>query len=148
MQDPKNVQAREDTLRGAWACGAVLGTVGMALHHKLCHALGGSFNLPHAETHAIILPHAIAFNEVVAKAELAPVAQIFGDTRAGSALWTFAKTLGAPMRLADLGLLETDLERAAQIATEKPYWNPRDITKDAILRILQQAWAGEPPERT
>ena len=67
VQDPKNVQAREDTLRGAWACGAVLGTVGMALHHKLCHALGGSFNLPHAETHAIILPHAIAFNEVVSE---------------------------------------------------------------------------------
>ena len=148
VQDPKDVQAREDTLRGAWACGAVLGTVGMALHHKLCHALGGSFNLPHAETHAIILPHAIAFNEVVAKAELAPVAQIFGDTRPGLVLWTFAKTLGAPMRLADLGLLETDLDRAAQIATEKPYWNPRDITKDAILRILQQARAGEPPERT
>jgi len=147
-QGPKNVQAREDTLRGAWACGAVLGTVGMALHHKLCHALGGSFNLPHAETHAIILPHAIAFNEVVAKAELAPVAQIFSDTQAGHALWTFAKILGAPMRLADLGLLETDLERAVQIATEKPYWNPRDITKDAILRILKQAWAGEPPELT
>ena len=52
------------------------------------------------------------------------------------------------MRLADLGLLETDLERAAQIATEKPYWNPRDITEDAILRILKQAWAGEPPELT
>ena len=59
-----------------------------------------------------------------------------------------SQTLGAPMRLADLGLLETDLERAAQIATEKPYWNPRDITKDAILRILKQAWAGEPPELT
>jgi maleylacetate reductase len=52
------------------------------------------------------------------------------------------------MRLADIGLLETDLERAAQIATEKPYWNPRDITKDAILNILKQAWAGHPPELT
>ena len=148
VQDPQNLQARENTLRGAWACGAVLGAVGMALHHKLCHTLGGSFNLPHAETHAIILPHAIAFNEAVAKAELAPVAQIFGDIQAGTALWTFAKSLSAPMRLADIGLLETDLERAAQIATEKPYWNPRDITKDAILNILKQAWAGHPPELT
>ena len=58
------------------------------------------------------------------------------------------RALRPRVRLADLGLLETDLDRAAQIATEKPYWNPRDITKDAILRILQQAWAGEPPERT
>ena len=148
VQDPQNLQARENTLRGAWACGAVLGAVGMALHHKLCHTLGGSFNLPHAETHAIILPHAVAFNEAVAKVELAPVAQIFGDIQAGTALWTFAKSLGAPMRLADIGLLETDLERAAQIATEKPYWNPRDITKDAILNILKQAWAGHPPELT
>ena len=91
-EDQKNVQAREDTLRGAWACGAVLGKVGMALHHKLCHALGGS--LPHAETHAIILPHAIAFNEVIAKAELAPVRRYLA-TRGLALHFGHCETLGA-----------------------------------------------------
>ena len=52
------LDARSDALYGAWLCGSVLGSVGMALHHKLCHTLGGSFNLPHAETHTVVLPHA------------------------------------------------------------------------------------------
>ena len=43
---------------GAWLCGTVLGSVAIGLHHKLCHTLGGSFDLPHAEMHTVILPHA------------------------------------------------------------------------------------------
>jgi len=58
--DPGNLDARSDALYGAWLCGSVLGQVSMGLHHKLCHTLGGSFNLPHAEVHTIILPHALA----------------------------------------------------------------------------------------
>jgi alcohol dehydrogenase class IV len=54
--------ARSECLYGAWLCGAVLGTVGMALHHKLCHVLGGTWNLPHAETHTLVLPHTLAYN--------------------------------------------------------------------------------------
>jgi maleylacetate reductase len=61
-QSPRDLEARSNCLYGAWLCGAVLGNVGMALHHKLCHTLGGSFNLSHAETHTIVLPHATAFN--------------------------------------------------------------------------------------
>ncbi|MBA1914322.1 iron-containing alcohol dehydrogenase, partial [Escherichia coli] len=62
VNDPKNTEARSDALYGAWLCGSVLGTVGMALHHKICHTLGGSFDTPHAETHAVMLPHTAAFN--------------------------------------------------------------------------------------
>jgi alcohol dehydrogenase class IV len=39
-KDPQNTEARSDALFGAWACGSCLGVVSMALHHKLCHALG------------------------------------------------------------------------------------------------------------
>ena len=74
---PLDLKARGETLYGAWLCGTVLGQVGMALHHKLCHTLGGSFDLPHAETHAVILPHAIAYNAAAAR-ELAPMTEIFG----------------------------------------------------------------------
>src|SRR5262249_49398149 len=58
---PKDVEARSDALYGAWLCGVCLGSVGMALHHKLCHTLGGSFGLPHAETHTVVLPHATRY---------------------------------------------------------------------------------------
>ncbi|MEM8630050.1 MAG: maleylacetate reductase [Pseudomonadota bacterium] len=145
LEDPSDVSAREDTLRGAYACGAVLGRVGMALHHKLCHTLGGSFDLPHAQTHAIILPHAIHYNEAAVPELLKPVADILGGQAAGQALWDFASDLGAPLALKDLGLEEADLDRATEIALKKPYWNPRDITADGIRALLQDAWAGQRP---
>jgi alcohol dehydrogenase class IV len=142
---PDDLDAREATQRGAYACGAVLGQVGMALHHKLCHTLGGSFDLPHAETHAIILPHAIAYNAVAVPGLLAPVTQVLPGDTAGQALWGFAKSLGAPLALWDLGLAEADLDRATELALSKPYWNPREITADSIRALLQHAWGGEAP---
>ena len=92
----EDVDARAETLYGAWLCGTVLGQVGMALHHKLCHTLGGSFDLPHAETHAIVLPHAIAFNETAVPELLAPVAELLDGDHAGHALHRFATSVGAP----------------------------------------------------
>ncbi len=147
LRDPENLAAREDTLKGAWACGAVLGQVGMALHHKLCHTLGGTFDLPHAETHAIILPHAVDFNAQAVPALLTPISDVLDGSPPGHALWTFARDMGAPMALKDLGLQERDLDRATEIALSKPYWNPRDITADGIRALLQNAWAGTAPEK-
>jgi maleylacetate reductase len=145
IADPRDLSAREATQEGAWACGTVLGQVGMALHHKLCHTLGGSLNLPHAETHAIILPHATAYNLPAAGAELAPVAAMFGQKDAAVALWDFARSLGAPMALKDLGVTEADLDRMADLAATNPYWNPREITKDGIRALLGRAWEGAAP---
>ncbi len=39
---PDDRDARADALYGAWLCGICLGSVGMALHHKLCHTLGAA----------------------------------------------------------------------------------------------------------
>ncbi len=142
---PGDLMARGETLYGAWLCGTVLGQVGMALHHKLCHTLGGSFDLPHAETHAVVLPHAIAYNAAAVPDLLAPVAEIYGNANPGIALYDFAAEMGSPMALRDLGLREADLDRAADLATKNPYWNPRPIERDAIRRLLQAAWAGERP---
>lgn len=141
---PGDLAARGETLYGAWLCGTVLGQVGMALHHKLCHALGGSFDLPHAETHAVILPHAMAYNAVAVPDLLAPVAEIFGG-EPGAALHRFAAGMGAPLALRDLGLKESDLDRAAEIATQNLYWNPRPVTRDGLRQLLQAAWEGAPP---
>lgn len=145
LDNPENLHARGETLYGAWLCGTVLGTVGMALHHKLCHTLGGSFDLPHAETHSVILPHAIAYNESAAARELAPVAEIFGAATAGQALHDFAVRMKAPLSLRDLGMKEADLDRATEIATQNPYWNPRPIEAGALRQLLQNAWSGAAP---
>lgn len=140
-----DADARAEALYGAWLCGTVLGTVGMALHHKICHTLGGSFDTPHAETHAVMLPHTAAFNAGAAQVELAAAAELFGGS-IGGGLWDFAKSIGAPLSLKDFGLTEADLDRAADIATENPYWNPRPIDRTSIRTLLQQAWEGVRPD--
>lgn len=142
---PKDPEARAKALYGAWLCGTVLGQVAMSLHHKICHTLGGSFDTPHAETHAVMLPHTIGFNAGAAAAELAPVSEIFGGTP-GQGLYDFAKSLGSPMALKDFGLSEADLDRAAAIATKNPYANPRPIDQKSIRALLQDAWEGARPQ--
>lgn len=146
VRDPADLRARGETLYGAWLCGTVLGTVGMALHHKLCHTLGGSFDLPHAETHAIVLPHAIAYNDRAVPDQLAPLSELFGGPSPGAALHRFAAGLGAPTALRELGLKESDLDRAVEIATQNPYWNPRPLEPAALRALLQRAWEGAEPE--
>ncbi|WP_019956400.1 maleylacetate reductase [Yoonia vestfoldensis] len=141
VADPANTEARAEVLYGAWLGSTTLGYVSMALHHKLCHVLGGSFGLPHAETHAIMLPHTAGFNAIAVPEQLRPVAELMGGT-VGGGLWDFAKALGAPLRLSDLGLEEPDLDRAAEIATRQPYANPRKFTRDDIKTILTDAWRG------
>lgn len=145
MAAPQDVSARGQTLYGAWLCGTVLGQVGMALHHKLCHTLGGTFDLPHAETHAVILAHAIAYNAAAVPDLLAPVSALFGGGDPGQGLWDFARAAGAPMALRDLGLAEADLDRAADLAAANPYWNPRPVTREGIRTLLQAAWQGTRP---
>ncbi len=131
-----------EALYGAWLCGTVLGQVGMALHHKLCHALGGGFNLPHAETHSVILPHAVAYTEAAVPELLRPVAAIFGTDTAHKGLTKFAHEIGAPVSLASIGLRVADLPRALDLATANPYWNPRPIERDALAALLARAFAG------
>ena len=143
-QNPQDSVARSGALYAAWCCSTALGYVSMALHHKLAHVLGGSFGLPHAETHAVLLPHTTAYNEPAVGGLLKPIADTFGGT-AGAGLWHFAKSVRAPLRLADLGLQETDLDRAAEIATRNPYANPRPVTRDGIRHLLQQAYDGHCP---
>ncbi|MGJ7497260.1 maleylacetate reductase [Variovorax sp. RT4R15] len=143
-----DIEARGDALYGAWLCGSVLGNVGMALHHKLCHTLGGSFNLAHAEVHTVVLPHALAFNAAAAPQAMARIARALGAQAAPQGIQDLARHNGAPVALRDIGMKETDLDSAADIAVRNPYWNPRPFgpaERDAIRALLQRAWAGEPP---
>jgi maleylacetate reductase len=143
--NPDDKGARADCLYGAWLCGTVLGNVGMALHHKLCHTLGGSFNLPHAETHTVVLPHALAYNSAAAPEAMARIAEAIGAKNAPIGLHQLAKRLGMPTALRDLGLKEADLDRACEIALSNPYWNPRPIEAAPLRTMLQRAWEGSEP---
>lgn len=140
-----DIEARSQALYGAWLCGTVLGSVGMALHHKLCHTLGGSFDLPHAECHTIVLPHAMAYNAPAVPQAMARIARAIGARDAAAGLYDLARDNGAPVALRDLGMPEADLDRAADIAVSNPYWNPRAIERPAIRALLQNAWAGVRP---
>ncbi|ODV42980.1 maleylacetate reductase [Cupriavidus sp. UYMMa02A] len=138
-------EARAQALYGAWLCGAVLGSVGVALHHKLCHTLGGSFNLPHAETHTIILPHALAYNAKAAPGAMASIAQALGAANAAQGAFDLARTTGAPLGLHQIGMREDDLDKVCEIALQNQYPNPRPLEAGAIRELLQNAWEGRRP---
>jgi maleylacetate reductase len=145
VQDPTNMGARSNALYGAWLGGVALGAVGMALHHKLCHTLGGSFNLPHAETHTVVLPHATAYTASAAPEAMSRIARALGAKSAAQGLYDLAASLGAATSLAALGLRAADLDRAADIAVENPYYNPRPIKREGIRALLQDAFEGKRP---
>lgn len=141
-----NIEGRSECLYGAWLCGTVLGNVGMALHHKLCHTLGGTFNLPHAQTHTIILPHALAYNARAVPGVMRRIAGALGVDEAASGMWQLAKSLGAPLALRDIGMRHEDLARAVELATMAAYPNPRPLEAAALRALLERAFAGEPPD--
>jgi maleylacetate reductase len=143
--DAGNIEARSEALYGAWLCGSCLGAVGMALHHKLCHTLGGSFNLPHAETHAVILPHAVAYNASAAPQAMAEIAHALGSHDAAGGLFELGRKLGIRQSLGEIGMRKQDIDQAADLAVSNPYWNPRPVARDAIRELIARAWAGKAP---
>jgi maleylacetate reductase len=142
---PADAAARSDAQYGAWLCGTCLGAVGMALHHKICHVLGGSFDLPHAETHAVMLPHVAAYNAAAAPAAMARIAHALQAADAVSGLHALARNLRVPQSLREIGMAEDGLDRAADLAVRDAYWNPRPVERDAIRAMLGAAYAGESP---
>ncbi|GAB3648417.1 maleylacetate reductase [Ramlibacter alkalitolerans] len=142
----QDLEARSQALYGAWLCGVVLGNVGMALHHKLCHTLGGSFNLPHAETHTIVLPHALAYNAQAAAPAMQRIARALQGDSAAQAVYDLARDNGAPVALREIGMQAQDLDRACGIALQNQYPNPRPLEKAAIRQLLQDAFEGRRPD--
>ncbi len=145
---PQDLDARGEALYGAWLCGSVLGAVAMGLHHKLCHTLGGSFELPHAEVHTVVLPHAMAYNAQQAPQAMARLARALGAAQADDApraLFDLAARLGVPTSLAAIGMPAAGLDRAAELATTTPYPNPRPLERAALRALLQRAYEGRPP---
>jgi maleylacetate reductase len=126
---------------GSWLCGEVLSQVGMGLHHRICHVLGGTFGLPHAASHAVILPHVIDFNYDSAPA-LAALCDLFGRQSLAAGLATFSRHLGVSQSLCELGLPEREIARAARLTLVAPLSNPRSVTVADVQDILGKAFVG------
>jgi maleylacetate reductase len=146
VDQPGDLDARSDALVGGWLGGMCLAGVHMGLHHRLSHVLGGSYGLPHAETHAVLLPHVMAYNASGAPAAMARIAKALGVSDAPTGVYDLAARLGAPTSLAALGLDEAYVPQAAAQVTTKPSANPRELTADGVVAMLYEAWRGERPK--
>ena len=152
-EDPSSREARTSVQYGAFLAGMAVASTGIALQHKLAHTVAGCCNLPHAETHAILLPHTVAYNLPVLESD---VIDGLGKALLGqpglpapdivSAINDIRQRLEIPCALKDLGMREEDIERTTSISMQKQYWNPRALEKEKIKELIRRAWAGEVPQ--
>jgi len=141
---PTDLDAVSECLYGSHLASLALGRASMALHHKLAHVLGGSFDTPHAATHAILLPHTVAYNQGASAQVRARLQRVLGDEPA-QVLWRLAKSVGIPTALTQVGFALTDVDRATALAVLKSYPNPREVTADGIRILLTDAVLGRSP---
>ena len=146
VRSPGDTEARRDALYGAWLSAVCLGQTSMALHHKLCHVLGGSFNLPHAETHTIVLPHVLAYNAPAARDAVEAIKRAIGGPGIAGRIYDVAQNAGVPVALRDLGMLESGIDRAVEFALANSYANPRPLEPVLLHRLIANAWAGVRPD--
>jgi maleylacetate reductase len=148
VEDGEDLDARGDCLYGAYLSASTFAGAGSGLHHKICHVLGGAYDLPHAETHAVVLPHVLAYNADDAPEAAARVASALGADDPVGGLLALHDDLGAPRALRDLGLARDRLEEATHlVVASAPADNPRPVDAASVRRLLERAWAGEPPLR-
>ncbi|HXW61096.1 MAG TPA: maleylacetate reductase [Candidatus Acidoferrales bacterium] len=149
VRDPLDRDARSLTLYGAWLGGMSLGATTTALHHKLCHILGGAFDLPHSETHAVLLPHVTAYNARGAPRAMARIAQALAPEgvakSAAQLLHDLEASMKTPLSLRSLGMNQDGVDHAAALVMEKPFYNPSALTKEGIRVLLEDAFEGRPP---
>lgn len=141
-REPRNGEARTEALFGAWLCGICLGSVGMALHHKLAHTLGGSYDLDHAGTHTALLPHSLAYNAAHVPRAIETISRALEVSDPSAGLYDLARACGATMALKDLGLPEEAIMQVPELVLEKPYWNPRPLEIEPLRSTVQAAYNG------
>jgi alcohol dehydrogenase class IV len=145
-RDGASIPGIEQTLYGAYLGAVAFASAGSGMHHKICHVLGGMFNLPHAQTHAVVLPHVLAFNAPSAADGERRIAQAFGSATAGAGLAALRQKLDAPKALKDHGMPEDGIARAVDpILAAVPASNPTPVTAANITALLRAAWEGDIP---
>ncbi|MER7692484.1 maleylacetate reductase [Streptomyces sp. NPDC097610] len=146
VADPAGLEGREQMLYGAYLSAVAFSSAGSGLHHKICHVLGGTYDLPHAQTHAVVLPYVLAFNTPAAPEAERRIADAFGTASAIEGLQRLRQTVGAPSALRHHGFNEADIDAAANaILDVVPASNPRLVTAHRVRRLLRAAWEGADP---
>jgi alcohol dehydrogenase class IV len=143
--DPEAVDGRSDLLYGAYLAGSSLGSVGMAVHHRVCHVLGGTYGLAHGDANAVMLPHVVGYNAVAEPDVMDRLASALGAGDPAAALYDLARELGAPASLSGLGVAESDLDAAAAMTVERGGYNPRPVELGWIRNLLGDAYTGGSP---
>jgi maleylacetate reductase len=146
VETPGDLAARSDALYAAYLAGTSMEQAGTALHHTLCHTIGGTYRVDHGAVHAVLLPYSAAYNAAVAPEALGLVARALGTTDAAKGLRDLAERLRAPTNLASLGVpadaLDEVAERAVVAVGDR---NPRRPDVPSLRRLLDDAYAGRPP---
>ncbi len=146
VAEPGGLAGREHALLGAWVAAAAFASAGSGLHHKICHVLGGMFDLPHAETHAVVLPHVLALNAPHAPEAAARIARALDAPEALAGLLALGSDLAAPRALQHLGMPADGIESAvAAILSAAPPDNPAPLTGETVRGLLRRAWEGAQP---
>ena len=144
VNDLSSRSGRTDALYGAYLAGTVLAVTGMAIHHRICHVLGGTLGLAHGDANSVVLPHATAFNESAAPDEMDRIAEILGSENAAGGLFGLARSMGAPASLKELGVEKQQLQEVADLVLEGNYYNPRPVERTDLLELLHRAYEGGP----
>lgn len=157
VRSPEDIDGRSETLYGAYLAGAAFAVAGSGLHHKICHVLGGAYDLPHAGTHTVVLPHVASYNEPAIPEVMGRIARALQAGRnavadatpgdgAAAGIFGLVEEIGAPTALRDVGMREEDLDEAVSLVLEKaPEDNPRPVDEAGIRTILEGAYSGRRP---
>jgi maleylacetate reductase len=153
VADPADLDARAEVTYGAWLAGWTLGTTGMGIHHKVCHTLGGSYDLPHAPSHSAVIPYALAVNAHAAPTAMAAIEAAFRAAgrrvdHAAGATWDLRHEIGAPESLSALGLPADEIDTAADIVVRGLPVNPRPVDHACARAVLAAAYVGDRPARS
>ncbi len=139
LDNPADPAGRQRLQSAGWLAGLCLAQTRMGLHHQLAHALGGTFDLPHAELHAMLLPHVMAFNLTSAPAAGARLRRVIGDDPA-AAVARIADGYDGPRSLRALGVPRDGLRAVAERVAATPYPNPRTFDADELTGLLDEVW--------
>jgi alcohol dehydrogenase class IV len=143
-ESPRSVPARQKAQYGAWLCAICLGSTTMSLHHKICHAIGGALNLPHAGTHTVVLPRALSYNAAAIPQAMRTIAEAlpFGDGDAVRGLDMLIKALSLPTSLAEFGMQEKDVDMVVEQVLQSAYANPMSLEPEKIRQLIYSCYGG------
>lgn len=145
VSTPDDLDARGAVLIGACLAGASFGLAGSGLHHKICHVLGGAYDLPHAELHAVVLPHALGLVAPLEPAAMVRIGAAIGTSDVPGAVYELGRRLGIPSSLAAIGMPVDRLDEAADLVADAVASGPTGITREAIHDLLADALDGRRP---